>query len=156
MAREAVVAQGIGQVPWLDDTGDGHADSADGAVAAGRIFARVALSGQAPEIVSLQGDGTTIRAQVNDDSASVTVTVEVFAPSFSLAANPDGTTRSVQVPTVTLTDPDGDGVYVGPYALSEPGQYRLVAHAEDTEGNLGLPRATLAGKARVFVPLLAR
>ena len=155
-AREAVVAQGLSQVPWLDDTGDGHADSADGAVAAGRVFTRVALSGQAPQIVSVQSAGGTIRAEVHDDSALVKVTVEVFAPSFSPIESQDGTTRSLQVPTVQLTDPDGDGIYVGQYTPSEPGQYRLVTHAEDAEGNLALPRATLEGKTRVFVPLLVR
>jgi len=61
---------------------------------------------------------------------------------------------------VTLVDLDGDGVYEGRYTFVETGQYRLVAHAEDSEGNLALPMTAFAASDRdhrpVFLPLIPR
>ena len=146
------------QRPWLDDNGDHQSDSRDGGLAAGRALQRVALGGRAPQIewVMANRTGGGIRAKVTDDSAWVGVKVEVFAPSYVPPA-PDGsgTTRIINVPVVTLTDPDGDGVYEGVYTFAETGQYRVVAHAEDAEGNLALPVSAFTGYS-VYMPLVMK
>jgi hypothetical protein len=157
-ARQAVESQGLLQQPWLDDNGDQRSDSLDGTLASGRALRRVAMGGRAPLIEWLSASGGVIWAKVADDSAWVGVKVEVFAPSY-VPPEPDGsgTTRIVDVPVVTLSDLDSDGVYEGTYAFAETGLYRLVAHAEDAEGNLGLPvaRSLPVGNA-IYLPLVLR
>jgi hypothetical protein len=160
---QAVEAQGMLQRPWLDDNGDRRFSSDDGTLATGRALRRVALGGQAPRIEWVSADGRTglVRAKITDDSGWVGVKVEVFAPSY-VPPQPDGngTTRLINVPVVTLVDLDGDGVYEGRYTFVETGQYRLVAHAEDSEGNLALPMTAFAASDRdhrpVFLPLIPR
>ncbi len=159
--RQAVETQDLLQRPWLDDNGDQRSDTADGAVASARALRRVALGGQSPRIEWVQGNARTgqILARVTDDSAWVSVRVEVFAPSY-VPPQPDGsgTTRIVNVPVVTLNDADGDGMYTGEYRFAEPGTYRLVAHAQDSEGNLGQPVMELVGpgggERQLYLPLI--
>ena len=154
--REAVGHEGVLQEPWLDDNGDGRSDGLDGALAAGRALRRVAMGGRSPQIEWVSAHDM-IRAKVEDDSAWVGVKVEVFVPSYEPPA-PDGsgTTRIVDVPVVTLAGPDGDGVYKGTYAFTETGVYRLVAHAEDAEGNLAMPRGVQVCVGCVYLPLVVR
>jgi hypothetical protein len=161
--RQAVEAQDLLQRPWLDDNGDRRFDTTDGALASGRAVRRVAFGGQSPRIERISGDARTgrIQAQITDDSAQVSVRVEVFAPSYvPPQGDGSGTTRIVNVPLVTLSDPDGDGVYTGMYNFIESGTYRLVAHAQDGEGNLGLPVSGVAGAEggsfRLHLPLILR
>jgi hypothetical protein len=156
-ARQAVESQGLLQQPWLDDNGDQQADSRDGALASGRALRRVAMGGRSPQIEWLSASGGVVRVKVADDSAWVGVKVEVFAPSYVPPA-PDGsgTTRIVDVPVVTLADLDSDGVYEGTYAFLERGVYRLVAHAEDAEGNLALPQGVQVCTGCVYLPLVLR
>jgi hypothetical protein len=156
-ARQAVESQGLLQQPWLDDNGDKRADSLDGTLASGRALRRVAMGGRAPLIEWLSASGGVIRAKVVDDSAWVGVKVEVFAPSYEPPA-PDGsgTTRIVDVPVVTLADPDSDGLYEGTYTFADRGVYRLVAHAEDAEGNLALPQGVQVCVGCVYLPMALR
>ena len=159
--RQAVEAQDLLQRPWLDDNGDRRSDSADGSLASDRALRRAALGGQTPRIEWVRGDARSgqILARVSDDSASVNVRAEVFAPSY-VPPQPDGsgTTRIVDVPVVVLRDLDGDGVYAGEHNFTESGNYRLVAHAQDAEGHLGLPvqGSAFGGAQRVYLPLLLR
>lgn len=161
--RQAVEAQDLLQRPWLDDNSDRRADTADGAVASARALRRVALGGRSPTIEWVRGDAIAgqVQARVNDDSAQVNVRVEVYAPSY-VPPEPDGsgTTRIVDVPAITLSDPDGDGMYSGAFAFTEDGAYRLVAHAWDAEGNLALPASGGAGSEpsgnRLHLPFILR
>ncbi len=161
--KQAVAAQKYPQLPWLDDNGDHSVDPTDGALAAGRALRRVALGGLSPSIEWVQGNASTrqIQARITDDSPTVTAWVEVFTPSY-VPPRPDGsgTTRIVNVPVVHLTDPDGNGIYVGTFDFIEEGAYRLVAHARDSEGSLALPEsgfARLGGNdVRQYLPLLLR
>ncbi len=161
-ARQAVEAQELLQRPWLDDNGDRRFDTSDGALASDRALKRVALGGLSPRIPWVRGDACTgqIQAKISDDSAQVSVQVEVFPPSY-ISPQPDGsgTTRIVSVPVVSLIDSDGDGIYTGTFAFTESGAYRLVAHAQDAEGNLALPVSGGAGAepgGRLHLPLILR
>ena len=141
-AREALAVQGQSQLPILDDNGDQKMDSLDGSLAAQRALVRVALGGQSPQLTWLSVDieSGTLRLRVSDDSAWVQPYVEIFSPSFQVPADDGlGTTRLVDVPIVALSDPDGDGIFEGHFSFSQLGSYRLVAQAEDAEGNLALP-----------------
>ncbi len=161
--RQAVEAQDLLQRPWLDDNGDRRSDSSDGSLASDRALRRVTVGGLSPRIEWVRGDARTgqILARVSDDSASVNVRVEVFAPSY-VSPQPDGsgTTRIVDVPVVVLRDPDGDGVYAGEHYFTESGNYRLVAHAQDAEGHLGLPVNTvifyLDSTQSTYLPMVVR
>lgn len=158
--RQAVEAQNLLQRPWLDDNDDHRADTADGTLASNRVLQRVALGGQSPDIEWVRGDACTgqLQAKISDDSTQVSVQVEVFPPSY-ISPQPDGsgTTRIVSVPVVSLIDSDGDGIYTGTFAFTESGAYRLVAHAQDAEGNLALPVSGGAGAEpgdRLHLPLI--
>ena len=130
-----------------------------------RLYAlvRVALGGWSPRIEWVSEDARVgqIRAKISDDSPWVSVRIEVFAPSY-VSPQPDGsgTTRIVDVPVVNLSDPDGDGVYVGVFSFIEDGAYRLVAHAQDGESNLALPVTGLVGPGsdglQLHLPLILR
>ena len=159
--RQAVEAQDLPQLPWVDDNGDHGFDTSDGALASGRVLRRVAFGDLSPSIEWIRGDTRTglIRAKITDDSAWVSAWVEVFAPSY-VPPQPDGsgTSRIVDVPVVNLSDPDGDGVYTGTFSFAEDGAYHLVAHAKDGEGNLALPIAghTAGAVQQVYLPLVLR
>jgi len=150
---------GLQQAPWLDDDGDSWFTAIDGALAASRALRRVAMGGQPPRIAWVRGSANTIQARITTDSPLVIVQAQVFAPSYTPPpADGSGTTRLIDAPTVALTDPDGDGVFVGQYRFTESGTYRLVAQAEDSEGNLALPVATViqAGLRPTYLPLIVR
>jgi hypothetical protein len=99
----------------------------------------------------------TIAAQVRDDVAVVTVTVEVYPPGLTVPETGEGETPVLPVERVDLQDRDGDGVYEGVYTdFTEEGVYRLVAYAWDNDGNLPLPRQATVGERKMFLPLVMR
>jgi len=160
--RAAAQAAWGEQTPWLDDNGNAIADERDGAVARERGL--VAFGGGSVPAVDWLGVGgisasgtATIIAQVRDDVAVVTVTVEVYPPGLTVPETGEGETPVLPVERVDLQDGDGDGVYEGVYTdFTEEGVYRLVAYAWDNDGNLSLPRQTTAGERKVFLPLVMR
>jgi uncharacterized repeat protein (TIGR01451 family) len=163
----AVEATRLWQTPWLDDNGDAVPNAPDdGNVARGRGLANFAFPGDRPPVIDLvlppasiqDGEGI-IRAQVRDDTSIARVWVEVYSPSFvEPEPAPDGTIPDLGVPEVPLTDSDGDGEYVGVYEnFTEEGVYRLVAYAEDGEGNLSQPKVLeVLVRWRVYLPLVLR
>jgi hypothetical protein len=59
------------------------------------------------------------------------------------------------LPTVALTDGDGDGMYRGTYdGFDEEGTYRVLVYAVDGEGLVGRPRD--AGVHRLYLPLVLK
>jgi len=159
-AREALAVQGQGQLPFLDDNGDQKMDSLDGSLAAQRALVRVALGGQSPQLtwLSVDADSGLLRLRVSDDSAWVQPYVEIFSPSFQIPVDDGlGTTRLVDVPVVALSDPDGDGIFEGHFSFAQFGSYRLVAQAEDAEGNLALPTPFSATSGSLsFLPFIEK
>jgi hypothetical protein len=159
-AREALAVQGQGQLPFLDDNGDQKMDSLDGSLAAQRALVRVALGGQSPQLtwLSVDADSGLLRLRVSDDSAWVQPYVEIFSPSFQIPVDDGlGTTRLVDVPVVALSDPDGDGIFEGHFSFAQFGSYRLVAQAEDAEGNLALPTPFSATSGSLsFLPFIKK
>jgi len=165
----AVEATGLWQTPWLDDDGDGVANtSSDGEVARGRGLASFALAGGRPPAVDgvwlpagIQEGQGIIRAQVRDDGnmRQVGVWVVVYPPSFEEPEpSADGTMPELGLPEVALSDSDEDGEYVGVYeGFVEEGVYRLVVYAEDGEGNLAQPEVLeVRTWWPVYLPLLIR
>jgi len=99
----------------------------------------------------------TITAQVRDDVAVVTATVEVYPPGFKVPDTGEGETPVLPVGRVELRDENRDGVYEGAYAgFTDEGVYRLVAYAWDNDGNLSQPRQATLGEWQVYLPLVMR
>ncbi len=58
---------------------------------------------------------------------------------------------------VALSDPDGDGIFEGHFSFAQFGSYRLVAQAEDAEGNLALPTPFSATSGSLsFLPFIKK
>jgi len=160
--RTAARAAWPEQTPWLDDNGDAVADGSDGSVAWGRGLA--AFGGGAIPVVDRLDVGeinasgaATITAQIRDDVAIVTATVEIYAPGLTVSDTEEGEMPILLVDREGLRDDDGDGVYEGVYAgFTEAGLYRLMAYAQDNDGNLSLPRETTVGESRVYLPLMLK
>ncbi len=164
----AVQASGLWQTPWLDDNGNAVPnDDTDGKIAAGRGLANFAFSGERPPVIDAirspvigeNGEGT-LRVEVRDDTGIAKVWTEIYTPSFvEPAPAADGTIPDLNLPEVTLSDSNGDGVYIGVYeGFTTDGDYRLVTYAEDNAGNLSQPSVytVTVGQTMVYLPLILR
>jgi hypothetical protein len=163
--RTAAQAAWPEQTPWLDDNGDAVAGGEDGQVgrgAPGRGWGWCG-GGSIPVVdwvtvgkVSEDGVGT-ITAQIRDDVAVMTATVEVYPPGLEVPETGEGEMPELPVERVVLEDEDGDGVYERTYTgFTEEGVYRLVAYAWDNDGNLSLPREATAGQRKGYLPLVLK
>ena len=104
-----------------------------------------------------ESGGVTITAQIRDDVAVVTATVEIYAPGLTVPDTGEGETPELPVDRLVLRDEDGDGVYERMYTgFTERGIYRLVAYAWDNDGNLSLPQQTTVGECEVYLPVVMR
>jgi hypothetical protein len=150
------------QTPWLDDDGDGAPNGGvDGQEATQRSFVSAGTLGDAwspwvvwAEIVDVQGSQGTIEAEVRDDGSVSEVWAVIYPPSYQSPASGEALVLE-DLPTVTLTDGNGDGVYVALYdGFDEAGTYRVVVYAVDEEGLVGRPRD--AEVHRLYLPLVLR
>jgi hypothetical protein len=99
----------------------------------------------------------TITAQVRDDVAVMTVTVEIYPPGMTVPDTEEGEMPKLPVDRLVLRDDDGDGVYEVSYGgFTEEGLYRLVAYAWDNDENLSLPRRATAGEQKTYLPMMIR
>jgi hypothetical protein len=135
------------QQPWLDDDGDGVANStADGLVAAGRGLACSTLSPQENwpphveqvEIRALQDNQGEIWAKVQDDVQVKWVWSVIYPPSYRPATSGEEmVAEPVPVPLLER----GGGWYASIYTgFNEIGVYKLVVQAEDNVALRGRPQ----------------
>ena len=102
-----------------------------------------------------ESGAATVTAQVRDNDAVLTVTVEVYPPGLAVPETGEGEMPVLPVDRVVLTDTDSSEVYGATYAgFTETGIYRLVAYAWDNDGNLSLPREAIVGERKVYLPLV--
>jgi hypothetical protein len=157
--------------PWLDDNGDGIANSAaDGKVAQGRrliaygtpICARqnTVCEGSAPQIVQVEmrpniDQRPAITATVQDDTGVQSVWVVIYPPAYQ---PPNNSHELVQEPAPLSMQSRGDNRYSNLLdPLSEPGLYRFVFHAEDDDALLATPTVLFIRNGRShFLPLVTR
>ena len=152
------------QIPWLDDDGDGVPNGdGDGDVAAQRGFAVSFGVGDWPPYIARavvnQATGR-IEAEVRIEEGKVIS--EVYALLYAPSYEPPETSEDLEledVPRVTLTDPDGDGLYTATTGeFVEQGAYRVVVYAVDTTGMNARPEQAFgAGQGcKVYLPLVLR
>lgn len=169
-AQMIVQAAHPDQTPWMDDDGDGIPNErADGLEAQRRGFA---YAGTLPEeekwppylasaeIVDLEGRSGTIRADVRDDISVLQAWAVIYKPSY-VPPNPAETNEIVrqELPTVTLLDPTGTGVYSAVYeGFDEPGTYRIVLYALDGDTMQARPLSidVQIGGNELYLPLVIR
>ena len=168
-AKLAVATTGVSQSPQLDDNGDALANNGDGTLAQTRFVTRffaslrptIASSG----IVEASGPTRTLFAQVQAGAETLSVVwAAVYPPSFTEPINAvSNPTLNLDVPTVKLEDPDGDGRYEFTYVngFTEPEtetqKYRVVFYAQDKNAIHAFPQGDLGGgSATVFLPLVGR
>jgi len=152
-ARDAVAATGNDQTPWMDDNGDGLANTSDGTVARNRYVARYFGASQ-PLILSasvdLQGDSGFLTAHVQEGGEEIEmVWAAVYAPSF---VEPTTTTLELGVPLLRLEPEEAEeGTYRVTYAggFGEDGMYRVVFYAQDRTGSHAQPKPVLVGEGAV-------
>jgi hypothetical protein len=153
------------QTPWLDDSGDGIPNgSADGTEAQQRGFAFAGTfpaAQWAPYIVSAEvrevkeGQGV-ISAEVRDDQNITSVWAVIYKPSYQPPSSDNEQLVEETLPTVTLLDSDGDGIYSAIYeGFDELGSYRIVVYATDNEELQGEPKEVRVG-AELYLPTILR
>lgn len=158
------------QTAWLDDDGDAVPnESEDGQQAQRRGFAYAGTFNSQeqwpPYIMWAKGpeqmeDGKgLIEAEVRDDQGVLSVWGVVYKPSYT-PPDAEETEEMPQenLPTVTLLDTDGDGVYSAPYeGFNESGQYRIVVYAVDEDGLVGRPKELIVQTAgQLYLPMVIR
>jgi hypothetical protein len=170
-ARHAVGQGPQDPQPWLDDNGDGLANTAaDGKLAQSRGLAPpgsaicgrtlVSCEGLAPQIVQIEMQPTVdqrhaITATVQDNTGVQAVWVVVYSPGYQPPLNGDAL---AQGPASRLLQSQGENRYsLLTEPLTKPGLYRLVFYAEDEESLLAAPntRFVRSGDA-LFLPLVGR
>lgn len=168
-AKLAVATTGVSQLPQMDDNGDAVSNNGDGTLAQTRFVTRffaslrptITSSGVAEE----SGATRTIFAQVAAGAEEVAVVwAAVYPPSFTEPINAvDNPTLNLDVPTVKLEDPDGDGryefVYVNGFTEpeTETHKYRVVFYAQDKNAIHAVPKGDLGGGlVKLFLPFVAR
>ena len=158
-ARQAVQTTGVGQLPMLDDNGDGVFNSGDGTQAQNRYLTRF-FSSIRSQITSAsverQGSDGTLSATVQAGGETIEVVwAVIFPPSFQ---EPGDVTLNLNVPTVRLNaDPNTPGRYSVSYpnGFTETGDYHIVFYAQDRLGIQALPRTAGAGQA-LYLPSILR
>ncbi|HIQ06126.1 MAG TPA: hypothetical protein EYH31_10660 [Anaerolineae bacterium] len=150
-----------GQTPWLDGDGDGMPNEPVDQEVADRRHLLMSPLGIGLEIRQVRltevgENAATIQAEVRWGSAAgERVWAAIYPPSWEpdpgdgVAMPEDGSEP------LALLDEDGDGVYVGRYtAFDEPGQYRIVIHAADRDGDQAEPREVWFGEVRMYLPVV--
>jgi hypothetical protein len=163
--RNAVIAIGVKQTPFLDDNGDGVYNASDGTIAKDRYVTRF-FSSIRPVItatdVQRQGTSGMLTALVTEGAEKVDlVWAAVFPPSFK---EPTDVTLNLNVPVVRLEPVAAEkGRYRVNYpnGFIEDGDYRIIFYAQDRVGLNATP--TRQGDAptaptldQIFLPFLAR
>ncbi|MFZ1756184.1 MAG: fibronectin type III domain-containing protein [Caldilineaceae bacterium] len=158
-ASQAVKTMDVGQLPMLDDNGDGVFNSDDGLQAQNRYLTRF-FSSIRSQITSAhverQGNDGLLSATVQEGGEAIEVVwAAVFPPSFQ---EPENVTLNLNVPIVRLSvDPNTPGRYTVSYpnGFTKPGDYRVVFYAQDRLGIQALPRQAGEGQA-VYLPAVSR
>jgi alpha-tubulin suppressor-like RCC1 family protein len=167
-ARGAVSAAYLDQTPWLDDNGNGIPNEpADGAEAQRRgfSFAGTLADEQWPPYIAefdtpaaIQNASGEIRARVLDDPDSTVrrVWIVVYPPSYR---PPDAAEELVSesLPGAVLQDRGGGWYGVTYTGFNEPGAYRVVIYAEDSDGLQAQPVSRwIGGGGNIYLPLVLR
>jgi hypothetical protein len=158
-AKDAVLATGVNQTPFLDDNGDGVYNSNDGTIAQNRAITRF-FSSVRPVILStdLQRDGTngTLSAIIEEGAEAVElVWAAVFPPDFT---EPTDVTLNLSVPVVRLepvTGQPGRFSVLYPNGFTQQGDYRVVFYAQDRLGINAAPTGPGTG-TQIFLPVVER
>lgn len=135
------------QQPWLDGDGDGVINEPEDAfIAAQRILACAPVTPGTNwppyitdfKIVNRTGTYGDIRVKVEDDQSVRGVWVVVYPPSYQVPQSGD---ELIAEPQPFILPAEGNGWYSGKYPqFDEPGEYRLVVHAEDNEALRSRPQ----------------
>jgi len=137
--------------PLLDDNADrvGHAiplsGTGDGLVVASKHLGFLYGDPKFPptiiDVIPSQevvvNTSISIWTVVGDDSSINDVYASIFEPNFSISSTRD---TLINLTTLYLEDPDGDGNYTASFTPTELGNYTLILHATDDEGYLALPK----------------
>lgn len=153
------------QTPWLDDNGDGIANSnGDGEVASQRGFAFAGTLGADAwppniadgQVTNVSDGGGTIQAEVEDDENVKRVWAVIYPPDYQPPASGEEIVQEV-LPTIMLLDLGNNqfgAVYTG---FDDMGTYRVVIYAEDYDGLESRPFAfEFQLGAALYLPLLVR
>ena len=150
------------QTPLLDDNGNGvgHAiplaGTGDGSLAAsgyigtqwGALDFPPTITGVIQNQKVVVDTSIDIWAVVVDDFAIDDVYATIIEPSYNVSGA-DDTLFEVNLTTLYLEDPDADGNYTASFALTESGNYTVIVHATDGEGNIASPKqCTITSTAR--------
>lgn len=168
-AKQAVSTTGVNQLPQMDDNGDALFNTNDGTVAQSRFVTRFFASLR-PNIVrsgmvETSGATRTLFAEVEAGAEELDVIwAAVYPPSFTEPVDPvNAPTLNLNVPTVKLEDPDGDGRYEFTYINgfteeeTEGATYRTVFYAQDKNAIHAIPKGDFGGgTVKVFLPMVAR
>jgi hypothetical protein len=160
---------GYSQTPWIDGDGDGRPYPLDADdQGAGRQFGLgrpPGFSGQAPYIaqptqpVPAGAQPVTIEVQVLDESRATTQAwVEVSKPSTLPPSPPPGYTTPVShAERINLTYNPLTDRFQLKLAFDERGNYQLIFHAEDADGQRAqLVALTVNTGGRIYLPLVLR
>jgi hypothetical protein len=79
----------------------------------------------------------TIWSIVVDDCSINDVYASIFEPNFNISSTKD---TLINLTTLYLEDPDGDGNYTASFTPTELGNYTLILHATDDEGYIASPK----------------
>jgi hypothetical protein len=168
-ASLAVSTTGVNQQPQMDDNGDALFTNGDGTIAQTRFVTRFFASLR-PRIsrsgtVEQTGATRTLFAEIEEGAEEIAVVwAAIYPPSFTEPLDAvNNPTLNLDVPTVKLEDPDGDGRYEFTYVngFTEPetenANYRLVFYAQDKNAIHAIPQGDLGGgTTKIFLPLIAR
>jgi hypothetical protein len=164
-ARAAASKAHSDQTPFMDDNGNSLFDATDGQEAQHFGLGSAAFPGDVswpPMIVAAtavrsSGSHGTLSATVVDDREirSGLVRAVLYPPSYVPPPSGDQL-RQENLPSVTLADPDHDGVYTGEWdGFTEAGVYRVVFYARDDDARAAQPYAVESG-AWVYLPAITR
>ncbi|MEZ4680385.1 MAG: fibronectin type III domain-containing protein [Caldilineaceae bacterium] len=168
-ARLAVSTTGANQLPQMDDNGDALYTNGDGTVAQNRFVTRFFASLR-PQIVAAgtvetEGATRTLYATIEEGAEAIEfVWAAIYPPSFTEPIDAvNNPTLNLNVPTVKLEDPDGDGRYEFTYVngFTEPetetANYRLVFYAQDKNAIHAIPKGDFGGgNINIYLPIIAK
>lgn len=183
-ARQAVMATGLSQEPWLDEDGvlmTNHASQQTfkraGDASPDRrtsVLATIAGTGLASE----RGLGAAFPAKrpvidwvrletgaleqgilttkVRDDVQVHNVWAEIYMPGFVSPSAPLNAALSRRNMLLLLFTPAGENLFSANYQFRQRGLYRLVIYAQDQDGNQAIPQVLLKCLECTFLPFAAR
>ena len=168
-ASLAVSTTGVNQQPQMDDNGDALFTNGDGSLAqtrfVTRFFASLRPTISAAGTVEESGATRTLFAEIEEGAEEIAVVwAAVYPPSFAEPIDAvNNPTLNLDVPTVKLEDPDGDGRYEFTYANgfleseTENAKYRLVFYAQDKNAIHAVPRGDLGdGAVKLYLPIVTK